>query len=175
MPRPQDEPELPIAVSADPMRSYAIEALFTCMLRFRSVREEGLLVLKESYFSKLGEGHFAYLLGLLRRLHPDHPEVRRIPYVVLVNEALDATIPQAGGQPGLLARDEVEQLLGMPSIHHPDEPNKSHWGLLYRSYHELGDRDVSRAGGFRRIAEFVRDRIRDGWTWKEQHDKQFYK
>jgi hypothetical protein len=156
--QPRDEPELPIAVAADPLRSYAIDILFTCMLRFRTVREEGLLVLKEAYFSKLGEGHFAYLLGLLRRLHPEHPAIGRIPYTELVNRALDETIPQVAGQPGILAKDEVDRLLGMPSIYHPDEPHKSVWGLLYRSYHQTSDDDVTREQGFKLIADVVKER-----------------
>ncbi len=158
MPIPKEEPEIPIAVIAEPMRSWSIETMFTCILRFRSVREEALIVLKRGYFNKPGEGYLAYLFELIERLNPDHKGRRKIPYTAVVNAALDETTPPHAGQAGILGKDEVEMLLGMPSIHHPDVPGQSTWGLLYRSYHEVSDDDVTREHGFALLAQFVKER-----------------
>jgi hypothetical protein len=158
MPFPKEEPRVPVALIAETMRSWEIETMFTCMLRFRSVREEALIVLEKSYFNRLGEGYLAYLLELIRRLHPDHTVYPRIPYAEVINKALDDVIPRKAGMPGILAKDEVKKLLAMPTARDPDRPDQSTWGLIYRSYHQTTNRDVSREQGYKLIAQFVSER-----------------
>jgi hypothetical protein len=158
MPPPKNEPKIPIPVIVPPMRIWSIESMFICLLRFRSVREEALFVLKRGYFNHAGEGYLAYLFELVERLHPAHHDREQIPFQILANVALEETIPGHETQAALLSQDETEKLVAMPSLHHAYVRPTGAWGLIYRSYHEVTDDDLSREYGYELLARFVRER-----------------
>jgi hypothetical protein len=122
MPPPRNEPEIPIPVTVPPMRIWSIESMFTCMLRFRSVREEALFVLKRGYFNHAGEGYLAYLFELIQRLHPAHHDREQIPFQILANVALEETIPGHETQAALLSQDETEKLVAIALAPPPLRP-----------------------------------------------------
>jgi hypothetical protein len=158
MPPAKIEPNTLLAEFVDPMRSWSIEMMFTCMLRFKSVRQEALLVLNRGYFNKPGEGYLAYLFELIRRLHPAYDDRQKIPFLILSDVALNETLPLTETEAGLLAQDETEKLVAMPWIRHPYLRSTGSWGLIYRSYKEVTDDDVSCDQGYQLLIEFVRER-----------------
>jgi hypothetical protein len=142
MPFPKEVPHIPLAVIAETMRSWSIEVMFTCILRFRSVREEAVIVLKRGYFNHAGEDYLSYLFELIQRPHPAHNDREKISLPDPGQRRLGGDDPPRVPC-GPACRGRAREAGGDGLLHHPYVRPTGSWGLIYRSYHELTD-DVTR-------------------------------